>query len=174
LDERDKRIAQLEALVARLETESRALNQTAAQVCALFLSMFIISLAAFIDGLSAQQRDKEQAQLARLASQYERTLSEVRSDAQSKFDAYEASISQVWDFSCTQHPIRMVLIIRVLLQAEQRRAAEMDEIETKVRSITSKKDDQIAALREALRARDARVLQIETLLEHQRQELGGM
>ena len=65
-------------------------------------------------------------------------------------------------------------MISRVLQAEQRRVAEMDEIESKVRSITSKKDDQIAALREALRARDARVLQIETLLEHQRQELGGM
>ncbi len=51
---------------------------------------------------------------------------------------------------------------------------DLPQIEDKVRAVTARKDEQIAALRETLRIKELRAQQIEALLERQRHELGGM
>jgi hypothetical protein len=95
---------------------------------------------------------REQAQLARLAAQYERELTAARRAAASAQSDIEAA----------------------RVQSEQQHAAAMAQIEEKVRAVTARKDEQITALRETLRIKELRAQQIEALLERQRHELGGM
>lgn len=127
-DDKDARIAQLEQLVAQLDANSREQGSQ-----------------------HAQQRERDQAALARLAAQYEQALeTERRRSAEAAAQAEKG-----------------------LAEAERRKGEEMGQLEARMRQMFARKDEQIAGLREQVASKEMRVRQIEALLERQRQELVG-
>lgn len=91
-----------------------------------------------------QQREKEQAQLARMAVQYEKLLDEERMKSKSAKLEKDAALAE-W---------------------EKRRAAEVEIIDSKMRAIFSKKDLTIDQLSEKVAELQRRVSEYESIMQN--------